>query len=79
MQLPTDSGYSSTAPKTEPAHNVQEGDFTDSNDARTIYSDTSSLSESRKESYISEMANDLFSKTLSEEVRSNREDFWDPS
>lgn len=68
MQLPTDSGYSSTAPKAEPAHNVQEGDLTDANDDRTIYSDTSSLSELRKESYISYMANDLFSKTLSEEV-----------
>lgn len=68
MQLPTDSGYSSTALKAEPAHSVQEGDLTDANDDRTIYSDASNLSESRKESYISQMADDLFSKTLSEEV-----------
>lgn len=68
MQLPTDSEYSSTAPKTKLAHNIRAEDLTDANDTKTVYSDNSSLSESRNENYISEMANGLFSKILFEEV-----------
>jgi hypothetical protein len=55
-QISMDDGYNNT---TEPAQN---SDDAATEDNRTVYSDASSLADLKYESYISEFADDLFSK-----------------
>jgi hypothetical protein len=62
---PTDSGYVS-ATKTI-GHNEQESTALLGEDARTIYSDTSSVLGPDREQYLTGLADDLYSKVLSEQ------------
>ncbi|KAI9727443.1 MAG: hypothetical protein M1834_008387 [Cirrosporium novae-zelandiae] len=61
---PTDSGYASaTNIKFESAQNAESLEW---DDVKTIYSDAPSLPASRKENYLSELADDLFKKACPE-------------
>lgn len=63
---PMDEGYASATKNiSEVAQNPKDLEW---DDARTVYSDASSLPALEKENYISELADDLFSKVRSEQA-----------
>ncbi|KAI1753776.1 hypothetical protein F4782DRAFT_545546 [Xylaria castorea] len=68
---PTDSGYASApytknlsqvSPDQAPIQTIQDPKNHDNEDSATVYSDTSSMALSRRETYVLELADDLFDK-----------------